>query len=238
MPTAKTYEHMIIEGEPFKESGRMYVNVKAPKGLKKVRWYSDAEYARMYPEAKVESDFNARYAFGFREQGYITIFQGNEDDIRDWAQSSWPPKAWYNTLFHFYTPGFMVLENLPSTITPIRINWNEVKINDCQMKSDEEVEKYVMAKLGSMASNTSQFQGEKDEWLCAKVIVRENKAREDHFGEKHTHTLVDAKGNTYIWETGTKDYPCDTELTLKMKVKAHKEINGEKCTIVWYCKEV
>lgn len=238
MPTAKTYQNMKIQGEPFKENGRMYVNVVTAKGLKKVRWYSEAEYARMYPGEKVESTFNARYAFGFRDEGYITLYKGNENEVRAWAQAEWPPKAWYNTLFQFYTPGFMAIENLPSTITPVRLNWDEVKINDTQMKSDEEIEKCVMAKIGIMANNTSQFQGEKNEWLSEKVIIRENKMREDHFGEKHTHIMVDAKGNTYIWETGTKNYPCNMELKLKMKVKDHKEINGEQCTIVWYCKEV
>ena len=45
MAVAHSYEKFEIKGEPFKESGRWYVNVMAPKGLKKVRWYSDAERA-------------------------------------------------------------------------------------------------------------------------------------------------------------------------------------------------
>ena len=48
MPVAKTYESLEMQGEPFKENGRMYVNVMTSKGLKKVRWYSDNEYQRMY----------------------------------------------------------------------------------------------------------------------------------------------------------------------------------------------
>ena len=42
MAVAKTYEKMALVGEPFQENGKMYVNVQAPKGIKKVRWYSDA----------------------------------------------------------------------------------------------------------------------------------------------------------------------------------------------------
>lgn len=239
MAVAKTYEKMDIQGEPFKESGRMYVNVLAPKGIKKVRWYTDAEYRRMYPEAvKVRADFNARHAFGFRDEGFITIYKGDEDVIRAWAQEQWPPKAWYNTIFHFYTPGFMPVDNIPASIIPIQLKWDEVKMNDIMIKPYDEVEKYVMARIGNLVSNTSKFQGAKDEWLIKEVTVRENKAREDHFGEKHTHTLVDAEGNTYVWETGTKNYPCNTTISLKMKVKDHKEINGENVTVVWYCKEV
>ena len=49
--------------------------------------------------------------------------------------------------------------------------------------------------------------------------------------------MVDAEGNTYIWETGTKNYTSGTTIKLKMKVKTHKEVKGEKCTVVWYCKE-
>ena len=50
--------------------------------------------------------------------------------------------------------------------------------------------------------------------------------------------MCDAEGNTYIWETGTKNFEANLVVKLKMKVKAHKEINGEQCTIVWYCKEI
>lgn len=240
MPIAKSYENMAIQGEPFEENKKMYVNVVAPKGIKKVRWYSEAEYARMYPNAEktVTTTFNARYAFGFRDEGFITLYKGNEDDIRAWAQAEWPPKAWYNTLFHFYTPGFMPIVNLPKNIIPVKLMWDEVKLNDTQMKNDTEVENYVVARTTDLVNYTSQFQGEENEWLEKDLIIRENKTTEDHFGEKHTHIMCDAKGNTYIWETGAKNFAVGMAIKLKMKVKAHKKINGENCTIVWYCKEV
>lgn len=238
MPVAKTYEKYPLDGEPFEENDRLYVYVIAPKGKKKVRWYSNAEYKRMYPDAVIVSSFNARQAFGFGEVGYITIFKGDEDTVREWAQASWPPKAWYNTLFNFYTPGGRALENLPSTITPIQIKWSDIAVNETQLKSDEEVRKYVMALTTDMVDSTSHFQGAKDEWLERKVVIKENKTSESHFGEKHTHVMLDAEGNKYVWETGAKNYAPTMEIKLKMKVKEHKEINGEKCTVVWYCKEV
>ena len=54
MPVAKTYAKCEIEGEVFIENKRAYVNVKTAKGLKKVRWYSDAEYKRMYPDVIID----------------------------------------------------------------------------------------------------------------------------------------------------------------------------------------
>ena len=69
-------------------------------------------------------------------------------------------------------------------------------------------------------------------------MVREKKSRDSRYGEKHTYVLMDAENNTYVWETNTKDYAINVAVSLKMKVKEHKEINGEKVTVVWYCKEV
>lgn len=238
MPVAKSFANLPVVGEPFKENDKMYVMVKGSKGEKKVRWYSDVEYARMYNEAPAINSFNARHAFGFRKEGFITIFKGDEDKVRDWAQAQWPPRAWYNTIFHFYTPGFMPVENLPEGITPIKLTWDEVKKNDIEMKSYEEVEKDVLARIIDMASPTSQFQGVVNEWLEKELIVKENKMRENHFGEKHTHTMVDSMGNIYIWETGAKNFEINATIKLKMKVKEHKEVDGQKCTIVWYCKVI
>ena len=54
---AKTYQSLEIQGEPFEENKRLYVNVVTKSGLKKVRWYTDVEYRRMYPnEPVVEND--------------------------------------------------------------------------------------------------------------------------------------------------------------------------------------
>ena len=108
--------------------------------------------------------------------------------------------------------------------------------HDDRMRPHAEVQKIVAAKLGTLSK--SEYQGKENEWLEKEVTVRENKTHEDHFGEKHTHTLVDAEGNTYVWETGAKNLACGETVHLKMKVKAHKEVNGEKTTIVWYCKVI
>ena len=83
-------------------------------------------------------------------------------------------------------------------------------------------------------------------FLCTAIVLslvacsKNNKksSKENHFGTKHTYTLEDSEGNLYVWETGARDYPTNASVSLKMKVKEHKEINGEQCTIVWYCKQI
>ena len=233
MPVAKTYAHMEIQGEPFSENKRMYVNVLAPKGIKKVRWYSDAEYARMYPnEVKDEPEFNAYRAFGFNDSNYITLYKGR--NVEEWAEND-RHNIWNNLIFGYYTPGRLELPNLSNDIEAIQLKWEQVAAKGNTMKPAEEVQAIVQSLIG-MVSN-SEYQGKKDEWIQKEVVVREKKSRDSRYGEKHTYVLVDAENNTYVWETNTKDYAINVAVSLKMKVKEHKEINGEKCTVVWYCKE-
>jgi len=237
MPVAKTYESFPQCGEPFKESGRMYVLVETPKGEKKVRWYSDTEYQRMYPSEEVSDlmDFDARYAFGFREPGYITIYRG---DITEFAEEH-HEFFWHNLTFNYYTPSHIQVPPLPEGIEAIKLKWEEVQDHDNRMKPHEEVIKYLATNnLSPMSGGISKFQGEVGTWIETEVTVEKKKTSQNHFGEKRAFRLVDSEGNVYIWETSAKDFETNMVLHLKMKVKEHKEIDGEECTIVWYCKEV
>ena len=236
MPVAKTYAKMQLSGEPFKENGRMYINVITPKGIKKVRWYSDAEYKRMYPDTIVEKDimdFNARHAFGFGEEGYITLYKGR--NIEEWAEND-RTNVWFNLDFYYYTPGRLAGPALTDGIEAIQLKWEDVAAEGNKMKPHEEVQKIVAALLNE--ESVSVYQGEVGTWIQKTVTVREKKTKESQYGTKHTYTLVDAENNTYVWETGAKDYPDSKTISLKMKVKEHKEVNNEKVTVVWYCKEV
>lgn len=238
MPVAKTYAKYPIEGNIFKESGRNYVNVKTAKGLKKVRWYSDAEYKRMYPNEIVERDimdFDARSAFGFDEEGYITLYKGH--NVEEWAEND-RRNIRYNLTFLYYTPGGMTLPKLDEGIEPIQLDWKDVAAKGNRMKPHEEVRKYVDKLLLLEDACKSNYQGSEDQWLQKTVTIREKKKDETRFGTAYTYFMADAEDNTYVWKTGTKNYTNNQTISLKMKVKEHKEINGEKCTVVWYCKEV
>lgn len=237
---AKTYQSLEIQGEPFEENKRMYVNVITTKGLKKVRWYSEPEYRRMYPDAVIEDNnpmnFNARQAFGFGEKGYITIYKGQ--NVKEWAEND-RTNIWYNLTFGYYTPSKFPTPEILNGIEPIQLKWEQVQDYEDRMKPHEEVAKLVnnLIDVRTNESN-STFQGKENDWIEKEVCIRENIAREDHFGEKHTHYMRDAEGNTYIWETGTKNFEVGMAVKLRMKVKAHKEVKGEKCTVVWYCKVI
>lgn len=238
MPVAKSYENCDLKGEPFKENGKWYVLIIKKGEEKKVRWYNDIEYARMYPTAKgglVSKDimmtFNARHAFGFDDAGYITLYRGNEKVIEDWAHLSWPPRAWRNETFGFYTPSKLNPGAVPTGIEAIKLTWDEVKQDDIHMKSHEEVKKYVDTLIGAPVPKIGKW--EVNEWLEKEVTIRTKETNESRYGAKHKYGMFDNEGHQFIWETGAKDYKVDMVVKLKMKVKEVKD----NATIVWYCKE-
>lgn len=240
MPVAKSYENCDLKGEPFKENGKWYVIIITNKGDdKKVRWYTDNEYARMYPAPKgglVSKDimmtFNAKHAFGFDRGDYITLYRGDNEVIKEWARLTWPPRAWYNETFGFYTPSKINPGAIPKDITPVKLTWDEVKQDDIHMKSHEEVRRYVDVLIGPASTETNEWSI--NDWIEKEVTIRTKETNESRFGTKHKYNMLDNEGNCFIWETGAKDYKVDMVVRLKMKVKEIKEDS----IVVWYCKEV
>ena len=245
MPVARTYEKFPIDGEPFRENGRLYVNVQTNKGLKKVRWYTDAERERMDKAAGVTAkkdimDFDGRTAFGFGDDGYIIIYGGDEDDIEAWAQTH-RNFLWRNLTFGYYTPSRLASQiiDLPVTVVARKLEWSEVQDSGNKMKPHEEVTRYIQKIFhGETGKPESVYQGTENSWIERDLVISKNKKVTDRFGDKCVHTMIDANGNVYVWSTGTKDYAVGVAKHLKMKVKEHKEINGIKTTVVYYCKEI
>ena len=239
MPVAKSYENCDLKGEPFKENGKWYVLILKKGEEKKVRWYTDTEYARMYPAAKgdlVSKDimmtFNARHAFGFDDPGYITLYRGDNKVVEDWAHLTWPPRAWRNETFGFYTPSKINPGAVPAGVEPIKLTWDEVKQDDIHMKSHEEVKHYVDILIGPNTTQDNQWAV--NDWIEKTVTIRTKETNESRFGAKHKYSMVDSENNLFVWETGAKDYKVDVVVTLKMKIKEIKE----NSIVVWYCKEV
>ena len=193
----------------------------------------------MYPQEVTANDimdFNARHAFGFGDSGFITIYKGNMASLEECAETHHNSFR-RNLTFGYYTPSRLDICDLPDDVIPIKLHWSDVMDHDDRMKPHDIIKKYVDSLLVLDGNSSSEYQGAKDEWLQKTVKVAKKSSKESHFGTKHTYTLEDPEGNLYVWETGAKDYPVDASVSLKMKVKEHKEIDGNKVTVVWYCKE-
>ena len=130
MSVAKSYQQYPIQGDPFTENNKEYVNVLTPHGLKKVRWYDT-----------LNETYNKRAALGFYDKDYITLLIGDDEEINEWAHSSCPAKAWYNVWFGWYVPSILEAEELPNTITFVQLKWDE----DLTIEKVKEAKKHVFS---------------------------------------------------------------------------------------------
>lgn len=215
-----------------------------------VRWYTDAQRAAMdraaekrqaLKEKKVEErriKFAARNAFGFGEQGFITLFKGDQKIINDWAHETDPCRARYNTLFGWFCPSKLAVENLPDTVTAIRLDWDTVRDpadeENLQMLDDTTVINILKDIKGETSPST--YQGTKNEWLEREVKIKRNIPLSGPYGNSNMHIMEDADGNVYVWTTASKSIEEGTSLNMRMKVKDHQEYNSVEQTIVYYCK--
>ena len=215
-----------------------------------VRWYTDkqrealdraAEKRAAAKEAKAQAfhvKFAARNAFGFGEAGFITLFKGDSTILNEWAHETNPCRARYNTLFGWFCPSKLEIVNLPAEITPIVLKWDDVRnLNDPEnltMRDDAEVSKLVHELLDDLSQ--SEYQGEVGDWLEREVTIKKNVPVDGRFGENRVHIMEDADGNEYVWITASKNLEVGYKCVMRMKVKEHKEYNGVKQTVVYYCK--
>ena len=219
--------------------------------VKKVRWYTDkqrealdraADKCAAVKAAKVEErrvKFAARNAFGFGEAGFINLLKGDQNVINEWAHETDPCRARYNTMFGWFCPSTLAVENLPENVELVRLDWEKVADeNDPEHLSikDEVDVKTVIRELVGKPESQSEYQGEINDWLEEKVTIKRNIAVDNRYGNSHMHIMEDERGNIYLWSTASKDLPEGSEYNMRMKVKDHKEYNGEKQTIVYYCK--
>lgn len=215
-----------------------------------VRWYTDkqrealdraAEKRAAAKAVKIEERrmrFAARNAFGFGEAGFITLFKGDSTILNEWAHETDPCRARYNTLFGWFCPSKLEIVNLPAEITPIVLKWDDVRnLNDPEnltMRDEAEVSKLIHGLLDDLSK--SEYQGEVGDWLEHEVTIKKNVPVDGRFGESRVHIMEDTDGNEYVWITASKNLEVGYKCVMRMKVKEHKEYNGVKQTVVYYCK--
>lgn len=237
MPVAKSYANMPILCEPYIVSGRQYVKVDTGKGEKQVRWYSDAEYRRMYPSApaagsKSKAAMNQKEALGFAK-GYITIFKGDTYSQLDWFRAS---VARYCRWWGWYIVSTEeVPDDIPEGITPIILNWDSVGDEDGNLKSDEAIKEVVESLIYD--ESPSQFVGAIGERIEAAVKITKVIEVNGNYGSSNMHIFEDKDGNVYVWTTASKRWLEGSEKVIRGTVKDHRTYKGVHQTILNRCME-
>ena len=241
MPVAKSYAELPIIGDVFISSGRQYVNVKLKSGkTKTVRFYTDAEYRKMYPEIKpvVANPADPYYktqkeVLGFTK-GYITIFKGDTYAEIDWFRAS---IARYTRWWGWYIISTEeVPADLPEGIQPIRLSWESVGQENGELKPEHLIKEAVEALI--YEASDSEFQGAIGERLDLFLTVERVIELENNFGHSQMHLMRDDCGNLYVWTTASKSWAAGTEHHIRGTVKDHRTYKNERQTVLNRCLEV
>ena len=237
---AKSYQDLEIIGDVFVSSGRQYVNVKLKSGkLKTVRWYSDSEYRKMYPEvsavARPADPFSKsqKESLGFTK-GYITIFKGDTYAEVDWFRMS---IARYARWWGWYIISTEEIPaDLPEGITPIQLPWELVGQEDGNLRPEHLVKEAVESII--YEESDSEYQGAIGERLELFLTVERVIELENNFGHSQMHLMRDDCGNLFVWTTASKSWPAGSEHHIRGTVKDHRTYKNERQTVLSRCMEV
>ena len=236
MAVAKSYKDLPICGEPYEKNKRMYIVVECKNGHRKeVRWYTDAEYAKMYPEEEVKPQRlrSVKDVLGF-SKGYITIFKGDTYPLLDWFRAEQACR------YHNFWGWYVISEDelpqvIPAGITPVQLKWEDVAIveEDC-LKSETLVRQAVDALI--YEPSVSQYQGEVGDRLDRTLTVKKVTQLENYFGTSTFYLFEDKSGNEYCWTTAARQLELGETYEVRGSVKAHQVYKGKNQTVLTRCK--
>jgi hypothetical protein len=206
--------------------------VKLDNG-KQVRWYTDAEYAKMYGDAPAvpQKPKTEKEALGFAE-GFITIFKGDTYAAIEWFRAS---VCKYNKIFGWYVPSTEEIPcDIPLGLEPIRIEWDCVSAEDgVSLRSESFAKEYAQQFL--FEPSLSEFLGEIKDRLELEVTVKKAVELNGFYGRSTMHIMEDAVGNVLVWTTSAKTLVEGNQYNLRGTVKAHSIYKNTKQTVLTRC---
>lgn len=144
--------------EPFYENGKYFIKVRNPKTKteRKVRWYTDAEYAKAYGNKLTSDHTNGfeglKHARGF-DNGPILVIRGNKVSDEGWLKRSC---ARYAVGIGWYIASTDTLPfDYPSHFKFLLLGWNEFRNGD---------ERH--AKKPADISNLLLQKAKANQWVC------------------------------------------------------------------------
>lgn len=237
MAVAKSYQNLPIFGEPFTENGKQYVAVVKPNGShKKVRWYTEKEYDKLYPEDTERSWKKLRSVqdvLGFKN-GYITIFKGDTYSLLEWFRAE--PACRYHSFWGWYvTSEEEVPQPLPAGIETVQLKWDDVSIaGEDTLKSEALVRAAVEALLYEPSKSTHQGSvGERLDLILA--VSKAIKLEDGYYGPKMFYLFTDENGNEFTWNTTPRELEIGKWYTVRGTVKAHNIYKGSPQTELTRC---
>jgi hypothetical protein len=230
---AKTYQSLPLIGEPYTNKGRQYIKVATKRGEKEVRWYSDDEYYRMYPDETPTSKKTRtlKEVLGF-EHGFITLLRFASEDF---DENEIPRVARNNRLFGWHIASEDEVPTvLPPEITIDRLSWDDIAVDDDTLLKEDVVRRVVDGiRFKPSGSQHIGSVGDRiEEWVYVKKVM----PIDGYYGRTYLHIFEDVNGNVYTWNTKTAHLTVDRWITLAGTISAHDEYRNEKQTKLVRCK--
>ena len=236
MAVAKSYQKLATYGEPFEENKRMYIVVINTRGEhKKVRWYTDAEYAKMYPEEtpKVVKIRSTKDVLGFSKD-YITIFKGDTYSLLEWFQEE--PKCRYHSFWGWYVISEEELPEIPAGIEPVQLKWEDVAFVDEDCLKPETVVRQAVDTL-IYEPSPSEFQGEVGDRIDRTLtVIKVTPLEEGYYGPSTFFLFRDEYENEYCWTTGSKSLDLGATYDVRGTIKSLQIYKGKKQTVLTRCR--
>lgn len=239
MPVAKSYQSLATFGEPFEENKKMYITVITSRGAhKKVRWYTDAEYAKLYPAEGASTVSQTKplkplkKVLGF-SKGYITIFKGDTYPLLDWFRES---AARYHNFFGWYFTSEDELPQLPAGITPIQLRWEDVCVpGEDYLKGEASIREVIDSLIYEPSNSTWQGQvGERIDRILTVTKITELEG--GYYGPSTFFLFLDEVGNEYCWTTASKKLELGKTYEIRGSIKALQTYKGKQQTVLTRCR--
>lgn len=140
MPLAPSFSTFERLGEPFFDNGKFYIHVRNPKTKteRKVRWYTDAEFAKAYGKKLCPEDGfdNLKQARGFTN-GPILVIRNSRASDEDWLKKS---VARYAVGIGWHIVSTDVLpDDAPKHFKYLALGWKEASQDERHMKKPNEI---------------------------------------------------------------------------------------------------
>ena len=237
MPVAKSFANFNFVSEPYEKNNKQYIDVVNPKTntRRSVRWYTQSEYNKMYPEDAVidNKPSSQKEALGF-QKGYVTIFKGDTYSQLDWFHEK--KECRYCTFWGWYVVSTEeVPADVPSEITPVQLTWEQVGQDNGALKTESAIKAAIDSIM--FDPSPSEWIGKIGERLQLTLTVVRAIPLETGFGGI-LHIMQDENENEFVWSTSARSWAVGSTHTIKGTVKDHNTYHNTKQTILTRCTEV
>lgn len=231
---AKTYTNYPILSEPYEKNNKTYILIKMKNGnTKEVRWYSVAEYNKLYKEnLKDPLSCPNKTSIGFTHDS-IYLITGAVEENEDYLRISPARRNRYFDWFFTETPP----QDLPSTLSAVKLDWELVQDEDNWVKPEKEVRAIVLSLLNPTTAIEIPSTGNIGDWIELNITVTKSVPVESKYKASTFHVMTDGV-NEFTWTTAAKSWEEGSTHHIKAKIKDFTQHNGKPQTILYYTKEL